>query len=169
ILFDNGVGELHDAVRRDRFERLVSEAATAAVDHLARGYEVELVTRERVLSFAAGHRQRLAVLELLATIEPGPRRREPLHAHDPRASQLRIHLDAGEERPAPPAAAPGHGAPAAPGASAAGASAAAAGASATATGASATATGASATAAASTSAAAASGAAAAAAARRPRP
>jgi uncharacterized protein (DUF58 family) len=97
ILFDNGVGELHDAVRRDRFERLVSEAATAAVDHLARGYEVELVTRERVLSFAAGHRQRLAVLELLATIEPGPRRREPLHAHDPRASQLRIHLDAGEE------------------------------------------------------------------------
>jgi len=93
ILFDNGVGELADAARRDRFERLVSEAATAAVDHLARGYEIELVTRDRVLGFAAGHRQRLAVLELLATIEPVPRRREPLHAADPRSPQLRIHLE----------------------------------------------------------------------------
>jgi uncharacterized protein (DUF58 family) len=93
ILFDNGVGELADAARRDRFERLVSEAATAAVDHLARGYEVELVTRDRVLGFAAGHRQRLAALELLATIEPLPRRRDPLHAGDPRAPQLRIHLE----------------------------------------------------------------------------
>ncbi len=93
ILFDNGVGELADAARRDRFERLVSEAATAAVDHLARGYEVELVTRDRVLGFAAGHRQRLAALELLATIEPVPRRREPLRAADPRSPQLRIHLE----------------------------------------------------------------------------
>jgi uncharacterized protein (DUF58 family) len=98
ILFDNGVGELADAARRDRFERLVSEAATAAVDHLARGYEIELVTRDRVLGFAAGHRQRLAALELLATIEPVPRRREPLHAADPRSPQLRIHLET-----APPA------------------------------------------------------------------
>ncbi|HVR09540.1 MAG TPA: hypothetical protein VMW75_15960, partial [Thermoanaerobaculia bacterium] len=117
ILFDNGVGELGDAARRDRFERLVSEAATAAVDHLARGFEVELVTRDRVLGFAAGHRQRLAALELLATIEPGPRRREPLHAHDPRSPQLRIHLDGpveGEEKPAVPSAAVlGDGAPAA--------------------------------------------------------
>ncbi|HYL06042.1 MAG TPA: DUF58 domain-containing protein [Thermoanaerobaculia bacterium] len=134
ILFDNGVGELRDAVRRDRFERLVSEAATAAVDHLARGYEVELVTRDRVLGFAAGHRQRLAVLELLATIEPGPRRREPLQAHDPRSPQLRIHLEAGEERAAAPdlpedagaAAAGGAAAGAAGTAAAAGTSAAAA-------------------------------------------
>jgi uncharacterized protein (DUF58 family) len=104
ILFDNGVGELADAARRDRFERLVSEAATAAVDHLARGYEVELVTRDRVLGFAAGHRQRLAALELLATIEPVPRRREPLHAADPRSPQLRIHLEtAADATPAAPA------------------------------------------------------------------
>jgi len=103
ILFDNGVGELADAARRERFERLVSEAATAAVDHLARGYEIELVTRERVLGFAAGHRQRLAALELLATIEPVARRREPLHAGDPRAPQLRIHLETagGGRRPEP--------------------------------------------------------------------
>jgi len=111
ILFDNGVGELADAARRDRFERLVSEAATAAVDHLARGYEVELVTRDRVLGFAAGHRQRLATLELLATIEPVPRRREPLHAADPRSPQLRIHLET--PAAAAPAAAAARAAPAA--------------------------------------------------------
>ena len=117
ILFDNGVGELADAARRDRFERLVSEAATAAVDHLARGYEVELVTRDRVLGFAAGHRQRLAALELLATIEPVPRRREPLRAADPRSPQLRIHLEtAADATPAAPAAHPAPGAQAAPGA-----------------------------------------------------
>ena len=93
ILFDNGVGKLADGPPRGRFERLVSEAATAALDHLARGYEVELITRDRSLAFAAGPRQRLAVLELLALIEPVPRRREPLHATDPRAPQLRLHLE----------------------------------------------------------------------------
>jgi uncharacterized protein (DUF58 family) len=117
ILFDNGVGELGDAARRDRFERLVSEAATAAVDHLARGYEIELVTRDRVLAFAAGHRQRLAALELLATIEPVARRREPLHAGDPRSPQLRIHLEtaaaAAPAAPATPVAPVAPGAPAA--------------------------------------------------------
>jgi uncharacterized protein (DUF58 family) len=96
VLFDNGVGELPDGPLRGRFERLVSEAATAALDHLARGYEVELVTRDRVLGFAGGARQRLAVLELLAWVEPLPRRREPLQGSDPRTPQLRIHLDAGE-------------------------------------------------------------------------
>jgi uncharacterized protein (DUF58 family) len=94
ILFDNAVGELRDAARQARFERLVSEAATAAVDHLARGYEVELVTRDRVLSFAAGYRQRLAVLELLAHVATVPHRREPLAGGDPRVPQLRIHLEA---------------------------------------------------------------------------
>jgi uncharacterized protein (DUF58 family) len=106
ILFDNGVGELGDGARRDRFERLVSEAATAAVDHLACGYEIELVTRDRALGFAAGPRQRLAVLELLAVVEPAPRRREPLTGSDPRAPELRIHLEP-EERPAAAAPLPG--------------------------------------------------------------
>lgn len=107
ILFDNAVGKLAEGAARDRFERLVSEAATAAVDHLARGYEVQLVTRDRVLGFAGGARQRLAVLDLLATVEPLPRRREPLLATDPRAPQLRLHLDPDEGRPR----APGAGAP----------------------------------------------------------
>lgn len=95
ILFDNAVGELKDPAERSRFERLVSEAATIAVDHLARGYEIELVTRDRTLSFAGGPRQRLAVLEALALVEPRPRGGEPLTSGDPRAPQLRVHLELG--------------------------------------------------------------------------
>jgi len=96
ILFDNGVGELPDAASRERFERLVSEAATAALDHLARGFAVELVTRDHALGFAGGPRQRLAILEALALIAPGPRRGEPLRSSDPRAPQLRVHMETPE-------------------------------------------------------------------------
>ncbi len=92
ILFDNGVGALADDAARDRFERLVSEAATAAVDHLERGFEVELVTRERRLPFAAGGRQRRALLETLALVEPAPRQRLPLAASAPGARQLRLSI-----------------------------------------------------------------------------
>ena len=93
ILFDNGVGDLKDEDAKGRFERLVSEAATAAVDHLARGYDVELVTRGRVLPFAGGPRQRLAILETLALVEAQPAVPEPLMSTDSRAQQLRVHLD----------------------------------------------------------------------------
>ncbi len=95
ILFDNAVGELADAAAKVRFERLVSEAATAALDHLARGYEVELVTRERTLPFAGGPRQRLAILEHLALVAPLPARGHaaPLASADPRAPELRVHLE----------------------------------------------------------------------------
>lgn len=95
ILFDNAVGQLKDPAEQSRFERLVSEAATIAVDHLSRGYEIELVTRDRALGFAGGPRQRLAVLETLAVVQPRPREREPLASSDPRAPQLRVHLEAG--------------------------------------------------------------------------
>ena len=94
ILFDNGVGDLADEDALGRFERLVSEAATAAVDHLSRGFEVELVTRDRVLAFAGGPRQRLSILETLALVETRPRSPEPLRSGDARAQQLRVHLDA---------------------------------------------------------------------------
>ena len=94
ILFDNGVGELSDEASQGRFERLVSEAATAALDLLSRGYEVELVTRDRALGFAGGPRQRLAILETLALVEPRPRRPEPLGSSDPRAPQMRVHMEA---------------------------------------------------------------------------
>lgn len=93
ILFDNAVGELKDPADQSRFERLVSEAATIAVDHLARGYQIELVTRDQALGFAGGARQRLAVLEALALVEARPRGGEPLASGDPRAPQLRVHMD----------------------------------------------------------------------------
>jgi uncharacterized protein (DUF58 family) len=94
ILFDNAVGDLKDPADQSRFERLVSEAATIAVDHLARGYEVELVTRGGALGFASGPRQRLAVLEALALVQSVPRAAEPLASGDPRAPQIRVHFDA---------------------------------------------------------------------------
>ena len=73
---------------------LVSEAATAGLDYLERGFEVELVTRDVILPFAAGARQRFALLEALALVEPRPRVPEPLH-HEPGGSpQLRLSLDA---------------------------------------------------------------------------
>ena len=93
ILFDNAVGELADADEQRRFERLVSEAATAAVDHLARGYEVELVTHDQVLPFAGGPRQRLAILEALALVASIDRRPRSLLSTDPRAAQMRLHLE----------------------------------------------------------------------------
>jgi uncharacterized protein (DUF58 family) len=93
ILFDNGVGALADAASQQRFERLVSEAATAALDHLARGFEVELVTRDHNLGFSGGPRQRLAILEALALLAARPRRAEPLQSSDPRAPQMRVHME----------------------------------------------------------------------------
>ncbi|MGE0641051.1 MAG: DUF58 domain-containing protein [Thermoanaerobaculia bacterium] len=90
ILFDNAVGRLEDETARERFEQLVSEAATVAVDHLARGFEVELVSREQVIPFGAGARQRRSILELLALVEPLERRPDELRAGDSRARSVHI-------------------------------------------------------------------------------
>jgi uncharacterized protein (DUF58 family) len=95
ILFDNAVGTLTDPALLARFERLVSEAATAALDHLGRGYAVELVTRDLTLDFAGGPRQRLRVLEALALIAPaaGVAGAPTLASSDPRAPELRVHME----------------------------------------------------------------------------
>lgn len=93
ILFDNGVGALSDPLEQQRFERLVSEAATAAVAHLARGYEIELVARDGRWPYATGSRQRYAVLEALALIQPVAPGAEPLLASDPRAPFLALRLE----------------------------------------------------------------------------
>lgn len=92
IVFDNAVGELGDADRR-RFERLVSEATTAALDHLASGYEVALTTRDERLTFASGARQRHAILEILAMVEATPRDRSALAAPAPGIPHLRLAMD----------------------------------------------------------------------------
>jgi len=96
ILLDNGVGELA-AEDAERFERLVSEAATAAWDHLERGFEVELVTRDRRVPFGAGGRQRREILTELALLEPAPRSRAPLQPADPGARELRLGLGEGRQ------------------------------------------------------------------------
>ncbi|MFP3942112.1 MAG: DUF58 domain-containing protein, partial [Thermoanaerobaculia bacterium] len=104
VLFDNGVGRLRDEEARQRFERLVSEAATTALDYLARGFAVELVTRDGALPFTPGRRQRVAILEHLALVEPAPRSPEPLRSRDAGAPQVRIGARPGapeEEWPGP--------------------------------------------------------------------
>ncbi len=78
IVFDNAVGELVGAAAEARFERLVTEAASAAAHHLECGYEVELVTRQGVLPFGRGKAHRLRILEALALIGPCPRQASPL-------------------------------------------------------------------------------------------
>jgi uncharacterized protein (DUF58 family) len=93
IVLDNGVGRLQGEAR-ERFERLISEAATAAVELLDRGFEVELLSRDDHLPFAGGPRQRLAVLEVLALTEPCGRQREPLEPSDSQGPVLRFFLDA---------------------------------------------------------------------------
>jgi uncharacterized protein (DUF58 family) len=79
IVLDNGVGTLATEEERARFERLVSEAATACVSYLDRGFEVELVTRDQHLPFGTGRRHRSALLTTLALLEPCVRDSHPLH------------------------------------------------------------------------------------------
>ncbi len=71
IMLDNATGTL-DEEQRSRFERLVSEAATMALEFLGRGYEVELVTRDCTLPARAGRAQRRRILDALARLETLP-------------------------------------------------------------------------------------------------
>jgi uncharacterized protein (DUF58 family) len=97
ILLDNGCGRFASPDEESRFERLVSEAATAAWDHLDRGFEVELVTRSRRIPFGRGARHRAELLTELALIEPAPRGRGVLVAGDAGARLLRLGLGEGRE------------------------------------------------------------------------
>lgn len=100
ILFDNAVGALQDEAAAQRFERLVSEAATAALDHLDKGFEVSLATRERHLPFAAGARQRQTILEILALVEPLPVASSSLVP--PTDPTPHLHLAMEPQEPLPP-------------------------------------------------------------------
>jgi len=93
ILLDNAVGPFTDAAAAARFERLISEAATAAVDYLEHGCEVELVTRDKTVPFGGGRRQRRAILEVLALLETRPMERRPLESPSGGAAELRLALD----------------------------------------------------------------------------
>ncbi len=92
IVFDNAVGELSGAADR-RFERLVSEAATAAVDYLDAGFEVALKTRDTSIEFGGGQRQRRAILESLALIQALPASSKPLAAPRPDRPHMLLAMD----------------------------------------------------------------------------
>ena len=96
ILLDNGVGSFDTEREAERFERLVSEAATAAWDHLDRGFEVELVTRTRRIPFGRGRRHRDELMTELALVTCEPSARTPLLPGDAGARQLRLGLGRSE-------------------------------------------------------------------------
>lgn len=93
IFFDNAVGELDDPTQLRRFERLVSEAATAALDYLSQGFEVSLVTRGASLGFGTGSSHRFAILESLALVMPIAKTNEPLKSGVGNAPVLRLSMD----------------------------------------------------------------------------
>ena len=77
---------------RKNFERLVSEAATTALDFLDQGCEVALLTREESLPFGSGLRHRLRLLEILALVEPRAAEKAPLFGGEASAGASRLHL-----------------------------------------------------------------------------
>ena len=98
IVLDNAVGDLPDEASRQRFESLVSEAATAAHEALRRGFDVELRTRDLTVALAGGSRQRYRIMKELALLAPRPRTREPFGPIDPRVPQLRLAMDSAGRR-----------------------------------------------------------------------
>lgn len=101
IIFDNAAGFLEVEAERVRFERLVSEGATAAVDALDRGWEVELVTRESTVTVGTGRQQRHRILEALALIEPVAESPVTLNPSTPGVRQLRLAMESTVAAPAP--------------------------------------------------------------------
>jgi uncharacterized protein (DUF58 family) len=90
IQFDNAVGELADPDARERFERLVSEAATAVHHFIEQAWEVELITRGEVIGFGRGRGHRYRMLEALALVGPVAHARGALAGTDPGAPALRF-------------------------------------------------------------------------------
>jgi uncharacterized protein (DUF58 family) len=93
ILLDNQVGVRRREGTAGRFEQLISEAATAAVDHLDRGFEVELVSRTARVEFGSGPVQRRRILESLALLDVVAGPTGPLICGDAAARQLRLCLE----------------------------------------------------------------------------
>ena len=90
IVLDNAIGLPADAIEAARFERLVSEAASAAVHYLAAGYEVAVTTRGGSIPYAGGRIQRQRILTALALLEALPRRAKPLWSGRRAAAELRL-------------------------------------------------------------------------------
>jgi len=68
ILLDNAIGPFGDRESEERFEHLVSEAASAAVDFMESGFEVSLTTRSGSVHSGRGSAHRRRLLEMLALL-----------------------------------------------------------------------------------------------------
>jgi uncharacterized protein (DUF58 family) len=95
IFFDNAFGE-HEEVVEERFETMVSEAASLAVHCLDQGFEVALTTREEHIHYGRGRPQQLRILNSLARIQSAPRQKFPLWSG--RAAATEVRLGPGESR-----------------------------------------------------------------------
>ncbi len=90
IVLDNAVGPLEDLPAEERFERLVSEAASAAEHYLDLGFDVALRTREDEIPFGRGRHQRQRLLTALAVVEAVSRRPAPLWRGRTGSAELRL-------------------------------------------------------------------------------
>lgn len=88
LLLDNGVGRLQTTEARERFERMISEAATAAHHFIEKGYEIELITRAEMIGYGHGPGHRRRILEALALLAPVEPASQPLIGSDPEAQGL---------------------------------------------------------------------------------
>ncbi len=93
MVLDNGVAPLAGEAERQRFEELVSRAASAAHHHLARGWEVELVLRGGGVGFGRGRSHRQRILEALALVEPVAAAGRPPAPADPTTACLRFVME----------------------------------------------------------------------------
>lgn len=90
VLFDNQMGRRDPVSAGEGFELQVSRAATACLDMLKRGYEVELITHDQMIGFGRGRAHRRRILETLARITPTESSHRKLQASDPAAAVIRI-------------------------------------------------------------------------------
>jgi uncharacterized protein (DUF58 family) len=89
VVVDNALDPSDGLEAEQSLERRISEGASAALDYLDAGFQVELVTRSLRVPFDGGARQRRRVLESLALLEAVEPSNEPLTSGEP----LELHFD----------------------------------------------------------------------------
>ena len=89
VVIDNALDPTEGLEAQERLELRISRAASASLDYLSAGFEVELVTRSERVPFASGSRQRGRILEALALLEESAPLAEPLFG----AAGLEVRFD----------------------------------------------------------------------------
>ena len=91
VVVDNALDPSQGLEAEERLEERISDGATACLDFLGAGFDVELVTRSARLPFAGGARQRRLVLETLALLPAVEPADDPLSGHP----ELEVRFEAG--------------------------------------------------------------------------